>query len=45
MEHLFYENLPKGIKSLYYKGRRMTRKEFIELKDKSFTKDNSKINP
>ena len=45
MEHLFYERMPEGIKSLYYKGKRMTRKEFIQLKDKSLMKGNSKINP
>lgn len=45
MEHLFYEKMPEGIKYLYYKGKRITRKEFIELKEKSLTKGNSKINP
>ena len=44
MDHLFLEELPKGVKTLYYQGKRMTREEFIHLKDKSLTKGNSKIN-
>ena len=45
MDHLFLEKLPEGVQTLYYQGKRMTREEFIQLKDKSLTKGNSKINP
>lgn len=43
MDHLFLEKLPKGIQTLYYQGKRMTREEFIQLKDKSLKKGDSKI--
>lgn len=43
MDHLFLEELPKGVKTLYYQGKRFTREEFIQLKDKSMRKGDSKL--
>lgn len=43
LDHLFLEKIPKGVKTLYYQGKRITRDEFNQLRDKSLIKGNSKI--
>jgi hypothetical protein len=42
MEHLFYEKLPEGIKTIFYQGKRFSIEEFNKLKDNSRLKSSLK---
>ena len=39
-DYLFFEDLPKGIKTVCIKGKRLTIEEFEEAKEKFFKKRN-----
>ena len=41
--HLFSEDLPDGVKSIYYMGKRVTLEEFKRMKEKSNLKKESKL--
>ena len=42
-DYLFYQDLPKGIKSVYVNGKRMTIEEFQGAKNDFFNKKKIKI--
>ena len=42
-EYLFYNDLPKGIKSVYVNGKRMSIEEFKEVKKKYLSKKTRSI--
>jgi len=42
-EHILLEDFPDGIKSIYYKGERLSREEFIKVKEKSNLMKNSQV--
>jgi hypothetical protein len=42
-EHILLEDFPEGVKSIYYKGKRLSREEFIKVKEKSNLIKNSKV--
>lgn len=42
-DYLFYEDLPKGVKSIYVNGKRMSLKEFKEAKKNFLLKKNKKV--
>ena len=42
-DYLFYQDLPKGIKSVYVNGKRMTIEEFHRAKNDFFNKKKIKI--
>ena len=42
-DYLFYSELPKGIKSVYVNGKRMTIKEFNKAKNDFLIKKKTKI--
>ena len=37
-DYLFYQDLPKGIKTVYVNGKRITIKEFENAREKYFSK-------
>ena len=37
-DYLFYEDLPKGIKTVFVNGKRITIKEFEKAREKYFSK-------
>jgi hypothetical protein len=37
-DYLFFEDFPKGIKTVYVNGKRLTVEEFEEAKEKYFSK-------
>lgn len=41
-KHLTLDSFPVGVKSIYYKGKRLTREEFVEITRKSNLIINSK---
>ncbi len=42
-DYLFYNELPKGIKSIYVNGKRMTLREFNQAKKKYLSEKNNRI--
>ncbi|MDA8763219.1 hypothetical protein N9M92_03250 [Flavobacteriaceae bacterium] len=44
-DYLFYNDLPKGVKSVYVNGKRMTLGEFNEAKKEYLSKKNEHIEP
>mgnify|MGYP001457776706 FL=1 len=42
-DYLFYSELPKGVKSVYVNGKRMTIKEFQKAKNDFLLKKKTKI--
>mgnify|MGYP001222172861 CR=1 FL=1 len=44
-DYLFYEDLPKGIKSIYIQGKRMSIEEFKKAKKDFLLKRKGKIIP
>lgn len=42
-EYLFYNDLPKGVKTVYVNGKRMSLKEFNEAKKQYLSKKNNRI--
>ena len=44
-DYLFYNDLPKGVKSVYVNGKRMSLDEFNEAKKEYLSKKNEHIEP
>tara|TARA_A200000159_G_scaffold151519_1_gene161726 strand:+ start:462 stop:605 length:144 start_codon:yes stop_codon:yes gene_type:complete len=42
-DYLFYEDLPKGIRSIYVKGKRMSLREFKDAKKNFLLKRNKQV--
>tara|TARA_Y100000389_G_C16980660_1_gene280113 strand:+ start:375 stop:518 length:144 start_codon:yes stop_codon:yes gene_type:complete len=42
-DYLFYEDLPKGVKSIYVNGKRMSLNEFKDAKKNFFLKKNKQV--
>ena len=42
-DYLFYEDLPKGIKSIYVNGKRLSLKEFKDAKKNFLLKKNKQV--